>query len=166
MKNASKTALCGVLSALAAAIMLVGALLGIGTYASPLLAGVALIPAGLKYGSKSQWLAFIVTALISLILVSDYEQLLMFICLFGWYPIVRPRLRHLNKTLRIIIKFALFNVIICGVEALVMLVIAPETQASWMLITLGILFNLLFVMYDKLLPRLEIMLCRRLGIKG
>ena len=48
MKHTKLIALGGVTAALSVVLMLAGSLIGIGTYASPMLAGLALLPAGGK----------------------------------------------------------------------------------------------------------------------
>lgn len=158
-------ALSGVLSALAVALMWIGALSGLGTYASPLLAGVALMPVGMSLGRKFHWLSFAAVSLLSCLLCADWEQNLMFIGLFGWYPILRPSLEKVKIPLKILAKLAVFNVAAVAVELLVMRVIAPQSEKSWILAALLFLGNVTFLVYDFALPRIEFVLKRRLKLK-
>ena len=52
MKQTRALALCGVTAALAVAVMAAGGVLGIGTYISPLIAGMCLLPVGSLLGEK------------------------------------------------------------------------------------------------------------------
>ena len=52
MKQTKKIALGGVTAALALTTLLIGGLLGVGTYAAPVLAAIALLPAGNLLGKK------------------------------------------------------------------------------------------------------------------
>ena len=165
MKKTREIALSGVLSALAAVLMWIGALTGLGTYAAPLAAGIALIPVGMTLGQRYHWLSFAAVSLLSCLLSADQEQNLMFIGLFGWYPIVQPQLEHFRKPLRIVLKLALFNLVTVGIELLVMLVLVPQSEKSWILIALLILGNLTFFVYDFALPRFSYVLARRLKLK-
>ncbi len=98
MKRSRGIAVSGVFSALAVVLMWLGALSGLGTYASPLMAGVALIPVGLLLGKRTQSLSFAAVSLLCLLLSADWEENLLFIGLFGWYPILRPGLEKNKKS--------------------------------------------------------------------
>ena len=54
MKKTRAIALCGVTAALAVAVMAAGGVLGIGTYISPLIAGMCLLPVGSLLGLKAR----------------------------------------------------------------------------------------------------------------
>lgn len=158
-------ALSGVLSALAIVLMWIGALSGLGTYASPLLAGVILLPVGMMLGKKYHWLSFVTVALLSCLLSADWEQNLFFIALFGWYPIIRPKLEPIRSPFRTLVKLAIFNIAAVAAELLVMRLIAPQSEKSWILILLLLLGNVTFLIYDFVLPRMEHALMRRLKIE-
>ena len=166
MKKSRSIALAGVFSALAIVLMWAGALTGFGTYASPLLAGIALIPVGLALGRKYHLLAFIAVSLLCPLLSADWEMNLLFTALFGWYPILRPTLEKLKNPLRLILKFLIFNVLTIGIEMLVMLVIMPSAEQPWLLLMLLALGNLTFYYYDYVLPRIELALSIKLRIGG
>lgn len=164
MRSSRAIALSGVLSALAVVLLWIGALSGLGTYAAPLLAGVALTPVGRALGKKYHVLSFIAVSLLCCFLSADWEMNLMFASLFGWYPIVRPRLEKLRPPLRIIVKLAVFNIAAVGTELLVIRLIAPQSEESWVWIALLILGNFTFLIYDFALPRFEHVLARRLKL--
>lgn len=155
MKNTKMIASGAMLAALCVVLMLLGAVLELGMYAAPLLAGVLLIPYGSKYGIKAQLTAFAAVALLSFILVSNAEQNLMFAGFFGWYPMIRQHLSALPRLGRLVLKLVIFNAAVIAVELLVMKLIAPEFMAVWMLVLLLVLGNLTFLLYDMLIPRLE-----------
>jgi len=91
MRFASKRmALCAMVAALCVVLMLLGAVLELGMYACPLLAGLCLIPVGQKYGRKYHILVYVVSGLLCFLFVPNIEENLLFVGLLGWYPIVRP----------------------------------------------------------------------------
>ncbi|MBR4236053.1 MAG: hypothetical protein IKR85_08325 [Clostridia bacterium] len=163
-KGTRSIAISGIAGAIAVVIMLAGYLIGAGTYASPMLAGFVLIAVGLASGRRYQLLAYISVSLLCVMLVREWEENLMFICLFGWYPMVRTRLQKLPAIPRACIKQIGFNLIIVAVEALVMRVLAPETESAGMLAALLVLANVLFVLYDMLVPKMEKLLKTRLKL--
>ena len=165
MRRSRQIAFSGMFSALAAVLLWIGALSGLGTYAAPLAAGIALTPVGMTLGKRYQWLSFAAVALLSCLISADWEQNLMFSCLFGWYPIVQPALNKLKKLLRFCTKLLIFNLITIGIELLIMLVLIPQSEKTLILITLLVLGNLMFLVYDSALPRMEFVLARRLKLK-
>ncbi|MBQ4040946.1 MAG: hypothetical protein IJC91_07420, partial [Oscillospiraceae bacterium] len=133
-------------------LMLLGAVLELGMYAAPLLAGICLLPYGQKYGIKYQIIVYLAVSFLSFILVPNIEQNLMFAGLFGWYPALRPALQGLSKLPRIVVKLLIFNVTIIAIEALVMLVLVPEVLGGGLIAALLVLGNITFILYDCIIP--------------
>ena len=148
-------------AALCAAIMLLGQVLGIGMYISPMLCGLLLLPVGSTYGKRTQLLTYLAVALLSFILVSDLEQNLMFACIFGWYPAVYGGLQRKKQPWRTICKFAIFNAILIPLQLLLCYILVPQSYSVWMLILLLVLFNVTFGAYDLLIPRMQARLEKR-----
>ncbi|MGN1250456.1 MAG: hypothetical protein ACI4XW_10325 [Candidatus Spyradocola sp.] len=163
MKQTRAIALCGVTAALAVVLMTVGGLLGIGLYAAPMLAGLCLLPAGRHLGLKYHLSLWLAVSALSFLLVPDVEQNLMFLCLFGCYPILRPALERLPRLTRLLCKLLFFNAVAIALEALVLLLLVPETLGAPMLLLLLALGNLTFVLYDRLIPRAQRFLETRLA---
>ena len=161
MKTATKRmAACAMMAALCVVLMVLGAVLELGMYACPLLAGLCFIPIGQKYGRKYHLILFVATALLSFFLVPNIEENLIFAGLFGWYPILRPVLQKLPGVLRWLVKLAVFNGVVVTIEWLVMTVLAPEAMADVMLWVLLALGNVTFIAYDFLIPRLDALMGR------
>ena len=89
--KSKEIALCGLLCALAVTLLLLGGILGIGTFAGPILAMAVLLPILEEYGTKTATAAWGAAAILALLLVPDRETALVFVA-FGWYPLLRPRL--------------------------------------------------------------------------
>lgn len=154
-RSAKRAAVCGVTAALGVVIMLLGAVLGIGMYLAPMLVGVCLVPIGREWGAKYQILLWIAISLLCLILVSDPEENLMFLGLFGWYPILRPTLQKLPRGLRAAVKLLIFNVAVIALELLLLLVLVPESMGAVWTVLLLVLGNVTFLLYDFVLPKFE-----------
>lgn len=158
MKSQSKRlAMCAMTAALGVVLMLLGSFLGLGTYMAPMFVGWCLIPIGKEYGRKYQTMLWVVISLLCTIFVTNIEQNLMFMFLFGWYPIVRPVLQKLPKVPRIFVKLLLFNVIGITLEALLITFLVPEAMEVWMAVVLIMLGNATFFMYDFAFPVFEIL---------
>ncbi|MBR4941696.1 MAG: hypothetical protein IKZ19_06835 [Clostridia bacterium] len=164
MKNKTKAvAFCGILCALSVVIMLLGNILGLGTYASPMIAGLILLLISKKYGRKYHIIAFFAVCILNFIFVGSIEQNLMFVLLFGPYPIIRPIFQRLPKVPRMILKVLFFNSVTVGLEFLIVKFLAPEVLTKEMIISLLALGNLTFVLYDLVLARSDIITHRLLG---
>ena len=92
-----RVAFCGVLAALMIAVMLLGTMIPTTTYICPALAGVLLLPVVWEFGFRTGALLYLAVALLSLILSPNKEAALFFVLLFGWYPLLRPKLQHLRR---------------------------------------------------------------------
>ncbi len=164
MNTSKRIAECGMICALCVVIMIVGAWIGIGLYASPMFAGLFLIPLGRKYGRKYHLALWLAVSIISIILVPEIEQNLMFLCFFGCYPILQPYFHRIEKKpLRALAKLLYFNILIFAVEMLVMYVLVPEAMHWAMLAAFMVLFNFTFICFDFIIPRFELLLKRYVG---
>lgn len=155
MKQSNVMAVCGMMAAVSIVIMLLGAVIGIGAYAAPMFAGMILIPIGRKYGAKYHTMLWIIVSILSFIMVPNVEQNLLYLALFGLYPILYPSIQRLPKIPRILIKLLYFNIVIITLEWLVMTLLVPEALTTWMVVLLLAIGNLTFLMYDYLIPRIE-----------
>ena len=156
---AKTIAFCGLLTAAGVVILLLGSFLGLGIYAAPMLVGLVLIPVGREYGNRYQVLTWLAISLLGFLLVPDIEETLIFACLLGWYPILRPRLAKLPFLPALLLKLLVFNAIIILLEMLLMFVILPngEIYGKLLLLVLLILANFVFLVYDMLIPRLTLL---------
>lgn len=155
--NSKRIAACAMTAAVGVVLMLLGSFMGLGMYMAPMFVGWCLIPIGKKYGVRYQTMLWIVISLLSLMLVSDMEQNLMFLGLFGWYPIIRAKLQKLPRMLRLCVKLLLFNAVIIALEAIVLTFLVPEALEIWMAILLLVMGNLTFLFYDFAFPVFELL---------
>ena len=163
MRQSNVIAHCGMMAALSIVLMFLGAVLGLGLYISPMLAGLCLIPIGKKFGAKYQWLVWGTVSLLCFILVAEPEQNLMYCTLFGLYPILHPYFARLPRQLIWPCKLLYFNLVVVAVEALVMLLLVPEAMTLPMALILLALGNAIFIMYDFLVPRAHLLFRKYFG---
>ena len=159
-QKAKQLALGGVLAALAVVILLLGGLIPGGTYITPMLASVLLIPllAELPKGLCVGWYAIV--ALLGVLLCPDKETAFVFVFL-GWFPIAKPALDRLPKLPRLVCKLLIFNAAVAALYSLLILIFrleallqeARETGLALLLVLL-LLGNLSFLLLDLTLQRL------------
>lgn len=151
-------ALCGVLCALAAVVLLLGGVMGVGTFAAPVLAMAVLLPVLEECGPKAAGTAYAAVALLALLLVPDRELALVYAG-FGWYPILRPRIARMpSRALRIAVRLAVCNAVLLALYGLLLRLLgltADLAGASRRLeLALLVLGNLVFLLLDRALARL------------
>ena len=88
-KPTFRLAFCSAAAALEVVLMMVTSLVRIGTYALPCFAGLLTIAVVIEYKCKWAFGVFGVTAVLSFFLSGDKEAVVMFIALFGYYPILK-----------------------------------------------------------------------------
>lgn len=169
VKQASVMAGCSMMAALSVVILLIGGILELGMYACPMIAGLCILLVGDGYGRKYQIMTWIAVTVLGFILVPNIEENLMYLGVFGLYPIIYPWFQALPKGLRIIAKFSYFNVVVIVLELLLVTVFMPGSlsdpdAAGWIfwaaLLAMG---NVIFWCYDRLLPRMQVTLRKRFG---
>ncbi len=161
MKKAKLTAFCGMMTALSVVLMAITTILPALMYVLPLITGVAVfIVADV---SNKKWGAgvYFATAILSVLLITDKEAALTYAMFFGYYPLIRDLIGRLPKAISIIIKFVAFNcaAVLIGLAGVFVLGLPAEEYTEFGRATIPILLglaNLMFVMYDSVLAKWNI----------
>lgn len=175
-QNKRKTALavtfCGMMAALGVALMLVGGVLAVFTYAAPMLASVCLIPVMIEFGRGRAWLCYIASAVLCALLCPD-KELAFFYVAFGYYPIIRGYFQKLRPALlRFVLKLVYFLAVSAALYAFLILVLRLEAllnelsaSAAWVnaLLFFGLVFALM--VYDAAVGFAEKLYIRRIRPK-
>ena len=111
MKQSSKCAIGGIVSALSLVLMISVAIIPFLTYALPALAGVLIIFIVIEIDKKWAFGVYSAVGILAFLLVHDKEVAMMYIAFFGYYPIIKALLESkIPVALGWIIKVLLFNV--------------------------------------------------------
>lgn len=167
MTNAKKMALCGVMAAMAVAIMVVGGMIPMAAYCAPVLASAMLIPVLLVCGKRMAWAWYGAVAVLACLLCPDPECSVLFLCV-GYYPIVRQTLERIRRRwLRILAKLLVFNLaigvmagILCLLLGLEQLFLEYRDEGLWLMAVTWLMGNGVFLMTDVVLARLTVLLER------
>lgn len=154
--NTKKVALGGTLSALSLTLMLVGSILPFSEYITVVLAGLVLVIVSGELGLRYAFTVYCVVALLSSILLPSKELAMLFVMLFGYYPLIKYRLDSLGRLGGAIAKLALFNISMT-ITYLVLLYLFTtskllesfEDSNLYFIILLYVLGNIFFIVYDK-----------------
>ncbi len=156
-KASSKIALCGILTALSVAAMILAGFMGILTYAAPMIAGGVMIVPVRQYGKGTAFTMFVAVSLLGVMLIPDKEMALFYMLLFGHYPIIQPLLNGVNKKLpRVLLKALVFNlgaVLSVLLAKLIFAVPLFDSDKPIWLLAAGylVIANICFALYDSAL---------------
>lgn len=164
--NSRQLALCSVLSALAVVCLLLGGVIPIATFCAPLLAMVILLPVLEEYGPKAAAVTYGAVAILSLLLVTDRELALVYVC-FGWYPILRPRVARISsRPARLAVRLAICNAVIAVLYGLLLRLLGLTSDLAGTSLPLNmallIMGNLVFLLLDLVLVRMTLLWHKKL----
>ncbi|MEA5050274.1 MAG: hypothetical protein VB021_02235 [Oscillospiraceae bacterium] len=158
-----RTAMGGLLTAAAVAVMFLGSVIPFATFAAPAFAALCVLYFCLEYGGGTAALVYAAVALLSALLVPDKEQAFLFVCVFGPYPIIKKLVEaRCRKPFGIALKMLYFNATVCALYYIITRIFVMEVVRSEfadyttvMLIVMLVLGNLMFYFYDIALTRMS-----------
>lgn len=156
--SARPLALCGVLTALAAALLALGGVIPGMVFCAPILAMGALLPVLEELGPKAAGTSYAAAAILALLLAPDRETAFVYL-FFGWYPILRPRIAALpSRLLRVLARLTVCNAAALLLYGLVLRLLGLTeelAESAWyfnaLLLVMG---NVVFLLTDSTLSRL------------
>ena len=159
-------ALCGVLTALAAAILCLGGMIPAAALCAPLLAMAVLLPVLEELGAGAAGAVYAAVSILGLLLTPDRETALVYV-FFGWYPILRPKIAALpSRLLRLAARLLACNAAIFLLYGLVLRLLGLTEdllEAAWLFnAALLVMGNGVFLLADAMFARLTNLWHRKL----
>lgn len=157
-KNTSYVALCGITAALITAVM-AAAYFPFLTYAIPAIAGALIMIPLVEIGKSHAVGTFIVTSAL-VMLFAENEAKLMYVCFFGYYPIIKAVFEKIRfRVVEYILKLAVFNMAVTAVYLLLADIFMIDMEGigdygKYGIIILYAVGNVAFVLYDICLAKL------------
>ena len=172
MKNSRKekslrtkrVAVSGMMVALGVIILYMGSLIEVLDISMAAIASILCIIAVIEYGKIYAIMVFGATAILAMLVLPEKYTPSLYALLIGYYPILKELIERIGKksifsqrgfsVLRWAIKLVFFNcaLLVFALVAKYILVL-PEAE-KWMQITMFVLANAVFVVYDIALTRL------------
>lgn len=161
-------AFCAISAALGTAVMLLGGVVPVFTYCSPLISSLFLIPAVELYGTAPALLTWIVTSLLSLLIGADKEAAFFYL-FFAWYPILKPRLDRIpSAPVRFGLKLLIFSAATAAMYWLTCFIlgiaeiVSSFSSSVWLNIAFLAAIVLCMLLFDRALVGLTAMFRARL----
>ena len=157
MKQTVKITFCGIIAALSAVFMLLSYFPYL-TYAVPAVAGLLIMITVIEAGYKWALGAYIAASVL-VFLFAEPEGKLLYICFFGYYPILKAVFdRRKSRALEWILKLAVFNAAIIAVYFVLARAFGVSVEefgefgkySEYIFLLLG---NAVFVLYDIAVSR-------------
>lgn len=163
MKQSSKCAIGGILSALSLVLMISVAIIPFLTYALPAVAGTLIVLMVIETDKKWAFGVYAAVAILAMILVPDKEVAVMYLAFFGYYPILKSAVESkLNNALGWIIKIATFlvTIVLSYVLMINLMGVTVDEIEEFGIVAVPMLLGMgtfAFIMYDIALTKLIIL---------
>ena len=150
-----KLTVCAMLSALGVVLLWLGSAVEVVDVSMAVVASLLCVFAVIEYGGAAPWLIFSVTGLLSLILLPQKTPALLYLLFFGYYPIIKERLEKKRSMIAWIAKEIVFNAALFLLLILSrFLLMGLETEPIGLFVTVVVLAEIVFPVYDIALTRL------------
>lgn len=150
--------------ALGVIILYMGSLIEVLDISMAALASLLCIIAVIEYGRIYAWMVFGATAIVAMLLLPEKFTPSLYALLVGYYPIIKELIERIGKkslfpkkgfgVLRWAVKLVFFNCALLVFALVAVYLLALPESAEWMKITMLLLANATFVVYDVALTRL------------
>lgn len=151
-----KVALGGIVSALCLMCMFLAGIMPMFYLILPMIAGILLMIIAEEVNKSWAWLTYISVSILSIFITADKESALVFIMLFGHFPILRLYIEKIRlKILRWFIKLAIFNICAVSFFYTTVFIFGIDQMLEDMndfgrygAVIMLVLCNIIFVLYD------------------
>jgi len=161
MKNTKTVSMCAMLCALGTVMLYIGSAFQIIDLSVCAIAALIVAFAVWELGIKSAVSIWLVTSLLSLLLVPNKYIATVYAAYVGLYPILKYLFEHLPKLLCVICKFLSLNIVLTVFIMFAIFVFKTPDKLIWFILLYPIA-NLTLFVFDILLDRLLIIYDRRL----
>lgn len=165
MKNTSKTALGAIITGLSVALMLSTAIFPFLSYAIPAICGVLIVLMVMECDKKWATLVYACVSILSLLIVPDKSAGVAYLCIFGYYPIIKAIFEsRLPDWLSWVLKILLADIVLIagyyvsmyffGIDTEGIEWISPYLNKWYIALIIAVFGGVFFAMYDTVLTRL------------
>lgn len=147
-KEIKKITLSSIFSGLTVALIIVGSLFELLDLTCAAFGALTVYISMLEIKGKYPFLIYLTASVLSLILIPLSTATLYYVAFFGYYPILRYRLRKLKKVFSKLICFGLFNFTMILLYLLFKAAFALQNEPYVMYLVLLITANVFFLCFD------------------
>lgn len=163
-KNTKRLAISAILSAASVAVMYIGCLTPL-DYTAIAIASIAVVFAVIELNGKYTYLIYVVTSVLSLLILPNKASALMYTMFFGFYPICKAAFERRHHVISWILKFSLFNTCLLLLITVTTYILHIQDTGLEFRITVILLGNVTFLLYDIAFTQLITMYLVKLRTK-
>lgn len=163
-KPAGQIAFCGLGAAVSVVLMMAGSWIPAATFCCPVLASLPVLLCQRKLDRRSALLCYASGAILSMLLATDKEAAMLYLCL-GYWPAVKPWFDRIRPALLSwVAKLAVLQaaVLVCYGALLLIMTDGFVPVLDGLTVLLWLMGNITFVLYDLVLSRLTKILDHRM----
>ncbi len=164
MKQSSKAAIGGIVSSLAVVIMLCTYISPLLVYTAPPFAGLLLVLTVNELGYKWSVGTYASISILSLLFIADKEAAVFFTMFFGYFPVLvlffEEKLS--SRLCKFILKLLIFDISCISAVFISSFVFGIDysdflEDGIWFLVFFVVMMNVLFVIYDRLIIKIQLL---------
>lgn len=160
-QNSRLVAFGGIMAALSLVLMLLTAVIPVMDYGLPALASILMVMVVIECGDKTAWICYGAVSILALLLVPNKESALLYLVLFGWYPMAKRQIemriskRPLEWTLKMLAMILPVSAVsIAGIRLMGLEQFFGEAVSPMIITAFYLAACAAFVLYDLVLTRL------------
>ncbi len=157
MKSARKTksiTFSGIAMALIVVMLFMAGIVDILDYTISAICGLVITFILVEFGTSPAICAYLGSSILSLLLVPSKINAILFVAFCGWYPFIKRYLERIREPFGTILKFAVFNISLTVIIFITVKVLLIEAMSPLWYITLYLVSNLTFILYDVLITKI------------
>jgi len=143
----------GLSIALIVVLMFMASIFDVLDYSIAAICGVIITFVLIEFGTSSAIGVHAGASILSLILIPNKINALLFVAFCGWYPLVKRYLERVGRTLEMVLKFTVFNVTLTAIFFGAKYLFLFNMDIEWY-IAMYFIANFTFLMYDILITKL------------
>lgn len=147
-KEIKKISLASLFSALSAALIILGGTMDMLDLTVAAVGSMLVYISMIEIKGKYPFLIYITTSVLSFIFVPMTTSALYYVAFFGYFPIIRYRIKKLGKVISKIICIGIFNVSMILLFLLFKAVFAMQNEPMYMYVILLVTSNIFYLCFD------------------
>lgn len=164
-KQIAKTSLSSVFTALTVVFILLGSILEVLDLTVAALCSLISYISILEIKGKYPLLIYFASSVLCIILCPLSSAMLYYIFFFGYYPILKVKLKKTGRISAKIICILIFNIVFILLTLLFKTVFAMQNEPMFMYVILLITYNIFFICFDRCIDVLLFIYTRKIRPK-
>lgn len=153
-KKTRAVAFAGIISALCVVLLYLGSIIDVLDYSVSAICGILVTLISVEFGNRTGLSVWIVSSILSLLILPQKFSALLFILFCGWYTFVKKTYEKLPRAVSWMLKLITFNAVLLVIFFITLKVLLIEGLGFVSVAGIVVISNFVFIIYDILLTKL------------